>query len=393
MKTVTIIKCVLVFVFMVHGINTQVYGETSENLNVTAGNLGVLLGSEKDVITNLIITGEINGTDIGTLRSMSNLSVLNMADANIVTGGSFAVNGRIINVVNNQIPDCMFHHLTKLTSVEIPNSITSIGDSAFYLCSGLTTVSIPDHVTTIGNFAFHGCTALESFVIGNKVDFIGEAVFCDDIKMKDFIVSESNASFYSEEGILFNKNKSKLIRFPNKKSVVYTIPESVTSLDGHAFCSCSELTSITLPVGLTNIGLDVFFGCTGLAEIHCKFLILTVLYHDPFLKVDKENCKLYVPSGTSTVYSNAEVWGDFKNIIEEALTEVSEIEKNNTTVFTKQDVIVIKNAVMGETVSVYSALGILLRSVKTTDDEIRIAVPANHIYLVRIADRIFKVAV
>jgi len=127
--------------------------------------------------------------------------------------------------------------------VTIPNSVTSIGISAFYNCSGLTSVTIGNSVTSIGNSAFSNCSGLISI-----------------------IVDESNPSFSSIEGILYNNDATTLIYCPITKKTV-TIPNSVTSIDYSAFYGCSGLTSVTIPNSVTSIGNYAFYGCSGLTSV------------------------------------------------------------------------------------------------------------------------------
>ena len=122
-------------------------------------------------------------------------------------------------------------------------SVTSIGDCAFYNCKGLTSITIPDSVTSIGNDAFDGCTSLTSINADNN-----------------------NSVYSSQEGVLYNNDKSELIICPNGKKGSYSIPDSVTSIGSDAFCDCASLTSITIPDSVTSIGYGAFQGCTSLTS-------------------------------------------------------------------------------------------------------------------------------
>jgi hypothetical protein len=122
--------------------------------------------------------------------------------------------------------------------------ITSIGDEAFYGCSGLTSVTIPANVTSIGDRAFEDCSGLTN---------IG--------------VDDGNTKYTSQDGVLFDKNKTSLVQFPAGKIGHYSIPDSVTSIRAEAFASCSSLTSVTIPNSVTSFGGWAFWQCSSLTSV------------------------------------------------------------------------------------------------------------------------------
>ena len=150
-----------------------------------------------------------------------------------------------------------FGEYSNLTSVIIPNSVTSIGNGAFSGCSGLTSVSIPNSLTSLGTGIFSGCSSLASV----------------------------------------------------------TIPNSVTSIGAYAFRECSSLTSVTIPNSVTQIAQDAFSGCSNLKEVYCLAENVPVLLSSPFQNCHPENITLYVPAASVDAYSNAEQWKDFGNIV------------------------------------------------------------------------------
>ena len=153
------------------------------------------------------------------------------------------------------IPVGMFENWTVLSSIILPESVTSIGDYVFRRCINLSSIFIPEGVTSIGNSAFSGCTSLNSIVIPESVTSIGQAVFnacsgLSSIVIPESVTSIGNDAFRGCSGL---------------SSIV--IPESVTSIGDGAFRGCTSLSSIVIPESVTSIGWNAFYGCTGLSSI------------------------------------------------------------------------------------------------------------------------------
>jgi len=234
----------------------NVYAQTTRHVE-TAGTLSTLISAgEKYEITDLTLTGNLNGDDIRFIREMAGrdvngnvtngkLAKLNLADANIVAGGSayyslYSTYYTSTNMMSNR----MFYECTGLTSITIPNSVTSIGGWAFYGCIGLTSVTIGNGLTTIEGSVFGGCTGL-----------------------KEFIVSGQNQNYSSDGGVVFNKEKTAIMLFPPGKQGSYIIPNTVTTIGNNAFYGCFGLTDVTIGSSVTSIGSAAFYGCAGLTNI------------------------------------------------------------------------------------------------------------------------------
>lgn len=139
------------------------------------------------------------------------------------------------------------------SEVTIPDSVTCIAANAFSGSNSITTITIPDSVTDIGNRAFQGCENLISVTIGSGVSTVGEAPFMYCLKLQEINVSSSNPNITSLEGVLFNKDKTTLLAFPNGKSGSYTIPDGVKTLANRSFCWSAELTSLKIPDSITTL--------------------------------------------------------------------------------------------------------------------------------------------
>ncbi len=161
-----------------------------------------------------------------------------------------------------------FSGCNSLTSITIPNSVTSIGDGAFSWCNSLTSITIPDGVTSIGNMVFYNCYNLTSIMIPGSVTSIDVDAFYLCGNLKNITVDDNNKNYSSQDGVLFNKDKTELILHPvGIEKTSYIIPYGVTSIGVKAFSYCAGLTSVTIPDSVTSIGKWAFWFCESLTSI------------------------------------------------------------------------------------------------------------------------------
>ncbi len=150
----------------------------------------------------------------------------------------------------------------------VPTEVTIISDNAFSSNSFLSSVVLPEGLTSIGSYAFGGCVSLSSISLPKNLMNIGENAFDGCYALTSIDVAFDNPYFLSNDGILFTKDKTSLIRYPaGKQTSSYSVPESVTTICDGAFNSCLSLTSIILPDGLTTIGIGAFSACVLLSSI------------------------------------------------------------------------------------------------------------------------------
>jgi hypothetical protein len=156
-----------------------------------------------------------------------------------------------------------------LASVEIPNSVTRIGERAFFGCSGLTSVVIPDSVASIGEHAFSSCSELASVTIGSGVTSIGTYTFTGCDNLKDIYITNMDAwlnlpaiPHYNDSGTVLHI----LDAYGNELTSI-TTSDGLAIIKDSAFKNCSALTSAIISDGVASIGMNAFQGCSNLASI------------------------------------------------------------------------------------------------------------------------------
>jgi hypothetical protein len=199
---------------------------------------------------------------------------------------------RVSSCYNNGAETVTIPATTEIS--ETTYTVTSIGCNAFQSCSGLTSVILSDSITSVANNAFQGCSNL-----------------------KTIVVSSGNSTYCSDSGVLFTIKKTTLVEAPGGLSGAYTIPSTVTSIGEVAFENCSSLTSVTIPSSVTSIGNYAFYGCSGLTAIHIKSTNPSSITLGTGVFYVSSACKLYVPSGSKSLYAAAAQWKAFSNIVEE----------------------------------------------------------------------------
>lgn len=161
-----------------------------------------------------------------------------------------------------------FKECTALQEVTIPQGVTQIGTETFYKCVELENISIPDSVTAIGDRAFQYCQSLTKMYIPRSVETLGEEVFDDCTSLREILVDRNNPSYSSDQyGILYNKDRSVLIKAPTMLKGDVILPETVKAIEESAFSGCSGMTALSIPDGVTEIGAYAFYSCSGLKTI------------------------------------------------------------------------------------------------------------------------------
>ena len=237
-------------------------------------------------------------TSIGDYAFTDCCSLSNIEISNSVTSIGASVFSDCSSLSSIELPDNItsiedytFFKCSSLKNIKFSNSIISIGACAFSFCSDLSSIELPESVINIEYLAFCDCINLKNIFLPKNVITIGNNVFSGCKNLIGIDVDKRNFKFMSEDGILFNKEKTSLIKYPPKKEntnykipdgvsgiaygsfdysnnlITIEIPNSVTYIGGNAFANCINLINITLPNSLTRIEYSTFMECSSLNNV------------------------------------------------------------------------------------------------------------------------------
>lgn len=177
---------------------------------------------------------------------------------------------------NNRAP--WYDLRDKIKTVTFGAEVATVGDEAFADCSSLRQIVFSDIMEELGSCAFDRCTSLQEITIPKNVDSIAAYTFADCSSLRQISVSSGNAEYTSVDGVLFNKDQTKLYCYPAGKTDTsyYAIPGSVTSIYSGAFSSCASLTRVDISAKVTSIGFQSFYECEALKEVHIPASVTTI---------------------------------------------------------------------------------------------------------------------
>ncbi len=170
-----------------------------------------------------------------------------------------------------------FSKCENIKKVTFPSSVKYIEYDAFYYCINLEKVILSSNLLSIGDYAFESCESLKEISIPASVTSIKNSAFFYCYALEAINVVSDNKNYSSENGVLFNKNKTELLLYPtNRFSFSYTIPSTVTIISERAFYNCDNIENVTIPNSVTTIEDYAFEDCDCLTEIKIPGSVKTI---------------------------------------------------------------------------------------------------------------------
>ena len=257
-------------------------GSTSVTIPDSVTSIGYSAFGDCTGLTSITIGTSVVNIGSNAFANCAGLTKINWNAENVTDYGSgvFEKSGtaregidvvfgdNVKKIPNYAFYSSVYYYRPNIKFATIGNSVTSIGAFAFYGCTGLESITIPDSVTSIGERAFSNCKRLTSVTIGSGLTSVAPDTFYSSIELISISADKNNPEYSSKDGVLFNKEQTKLVAYPaGRTESEYIIPSSVTDIGDYAFSCCAGLTSVTIGNGVTRIGDYAFSPCAGLTSV------------------------------------------------------------------------------------------------------------------------------
>lgn len=337
------------FAYIVDDNNGMVYHGMFNITVETPGTLEYLLGSMKNHISHLTLSGTLNIWDVQCLREMAGCyynanggkynGTLNVLDLQKVNFGNlsgdgttpmeiYGPNGERKNMYIQTFQGlvatgALFAYLDALSSVTLPEERSISSSEIFMHCPELRFAYIPEGVKVIGQSTFEGCYNLQLVQTPSTLTTINTWMFKGCSNLKDVILSPrlSLIGYESFSGC--------------SSLTLLKLPESVTEICDRAYENCSGLKTLTLPANLETIQDEAFKGCTGLTYIEANMKSPVTIQENTFANVPCDKCPLIVPEGSAKAYREAAVWNKFSTITEKKSSCITVVVDQAGTLSTK----------------------------------------------------------
>lgn len=247
----------------------------------------------------------------------------------------------------------VFSNCTSLKTIHLPEKIEYIGVFAFSDCTSLSSINIPESVVNIMSYAFVRCTSLETINIPSSVVSIDNSAFQECSSLKSITVDPENANYVSVSGVLFSKDLHTLYYYPEGLTGEYVVPEGVSVISSDAFGYCKGITGIELPESLKQIEAFALSHSYKIMTVIVRAQMPPVSTSYAWDLIALDRAILYVPTESLDLYRKNQGWKCFRHIDTlDSLAAIEEIEKEDPeapqNVFDLSGRVVLRNATREE---------------------------------------------
>ncbi len=236
-----------------------------------------------------------------------------------------------------------------LRKIALPNSITEIGNNAFQYNSNLKEINLPTKLATIGDSAFLSCN-IEKIYVPAATTSIGKRTFAGT---KYIEVDKNNPNYCSVNGVLYNKDMTALVGYPNNRAGAFEIPETVTAIEDAFFWACQYLTEIKFPEGFTAISKQALGNCPQLKTLYLPSTLVSI--GDSATNLSTGITDIYF-NGTRAQWAQVAIGTSNENLLKATVhcTDDPKFEYSNgviTKYIGKDSEVVIPSEIAGETIT------------------------------------------
>lgn len=239
-----------------------------------------------------------------------------------------------INLENLELPnnitywgDYVFSGCTSLKEINIPGKVENIGKGIFSYCENLESIIIPSNIKMIDTDAFSGCKSLKEIVIPRNVVRIEDNAFYGCYSLKEVVLEDCSSSIrmgtngYDKKSFFYDCPLEKVYIGRNVASSYWVGNRN----DYLPFYGKETIKELTIGSEVTNLGAYSFYGCNAIEDITVKHDIPIMLENYTFSSELYSKCRLNVPVNSVSLYSSANIWRNFTNIVENEITGVQNI--------------------------------------------------------------------
>ena len=297
----------------IESVGTNAFAGCHGLTSVTIPNSMISIGNVAFYCSNLTTVNVVlsdnsqtssNSQESISISAFSSCSKLNTVNVKMSDISAVSSNIVILSALPSSATWNYYLNDNLLTSLDIPSSVTSIGNYVFYNAKGITSLTLPSSLTSIGNYAFQNCSGITSVTVPNTLSAtVGTDAFsgCSGIATVNTKISDIS-SISSDRTIMSFLPVSATWNYYLNDNLLTSldIPSSVTSIGNYAFYKAKGITSVTMPNTLTRIGNYAFNGCTPTAFI-CKATTPPTLGTNNSFGGQK---KIYVPYASVNAYKS-----------------------------------------------------------------------------------------